>query len=155
MHTATVSATSEDYLEAILRLDAEKGAARVRDISAALSVHKSTVSLTLKSLAGKGLIEYAPYETTRLTPEGRRIAEGVSASHRAIKRFLTDVLMVDEGTAGRNACRMEHAMDRSVVARLVSLNRYLAESSGPDGVLSGFRTRIAKPGAGAPATAKE
>jgi DtxR family Mn-dependent transcriptional regulator len=120
-----VSATVEDYLEAILNLEREKRVARVRDIAKALSVHKSTVSAALKSLADKSLINYSPYETTTLTPRGRRIAEEVSHSHGVIRRFLTDVLLVDEGVAEANACRMEHDVDKAVLDRLVLFARFL------------------------------
>jgi DtxR family Mn-dependent transcriptional regulator len=122
-----LSATTEDYLEAILKLEREKRAARVKDISAELSVHKSTVSSALRHMADKGLVVYSPYELTTLTPEGRRIAEAVTKSHGIIKKFLTRVLGVDEARAAENACRMEHAVDDQVLRRLVLLARFAEE----------------------------
>ena len=119
-----VSATLEDYLETILTLDREKGAARVRDIAENLSVHKSTVSAMLKSLGEKGLISHAPYQVAQLTAEGRRIAEQVASDHSAIKTFLQDVLLLGDATAAENACRMEHVLDRRVVRRLTQFARF-------------------------------
>jgi DtxR family transcriptional regulator, Mn-dependent transcriptional regulator len=116
-----LSTSAEDYLEAILRLVADKGAARVRDIAAALSVHKSTVSATLKSLAEKGLVNYAPYEIATLTERGRRIARDVSGRHEVLRRFLGEVLGVSEAAAETNACRMEHILDSEVLDRLAKL----------------------------------
>lgn len=124
----TVSAALEDYLETILGLGQEKGAARVRDIAAGLAVHKSTVSAALHSLADKGLVNYAPYERVTLTPAGQRIAEAVRESHGVIRWFLSDVLQLDEEAAQRNACRMEHVVDREVMDRLALFARYLAQS---------------------------
>lgn len=125
-----VSAALEDYLEAILRLDREKGgSARVRDIAAALSVHKSTVTSALKNLAKKGLVDYKPYEPARLTPDGRRIAEEIAERHGIIKGFLTEVLLVPDEVAGENACRMEHVVDREVMERLVLLARFAKRPS--------------------------
>jgi DtxR family Mn-dependent transcriptional regulator len=67
-----LSATLENYLEAIFRLEEEKGFARVRDISSGLDVAKSAVTTALQSLSEKGLVRYEPYEPVRLSAEGRR-----------------------------------------------------------------------------------
>ncbi len=114
----TLTSTLEDYLEAISRLTVEHGIARVRDIAKMLSVHKSTVTAALKSLADKGLVNYAPYEITTLTPRGSELAHEVIGRHEVIRRFLTDVLRIDKDAADANACRMEHVMDRDVLRRL-------------------------------------
>ena len=116
---AEVSATLEDYLEAILTLSRKTGGARARDIANTLRVHKSTVTAALKNLSDKGLINYSPYEITTLTPEGEEIAQGVTNSHRIIHDFLTDVLLIDDKVAEKNACRLEHDVDEQVLDRLV------------------------------------
>jgi len=124
---APLTATLEDYLEAISRLTEKKGAARVRDIAKALSVHKSTVTAALKSLSEKDLINYAPYELATLTKRGRKVAEEVSRRHRGIRDFLVDVLCIDERTADENACRLEHAMDKVVFQRLGLFARFVKD----------------------------
>jgi len=123
--THTISGTLEDYLETILKFEHERRPARVSDIAEDLSVHKSTVSLMLRSLAGKHLVNYSPYEITTLTDRGRRIAEEVTESHAIIGRFLAEVLLVEKGLAGENACRMEHVMDKEVMDRLVLFARFI------------------------------
>lgn len=132
-----VSAKLEDYLESILELGADKGAARVRDIAEQVGVHKSTVTAALKKLAGKELVVYRPYELVRLTARGREIASTVSERHGIIKRFLSDVLLIDEATAGENACRMEHVMDAAVLERLVLFARHVKKAES-------FLTRFGK-----------
>jgi DtxR family Mn-dependent transcriptional regulator len=127
MAEPTVSAVMEDYLEAILQLVRRKGAARVRDIAKALTVHKSTVTASLRNLADKGLVHYSPYETTTLTRQGRQIAEQVAQSHAAIREFLNHVLLVPEDIAEQNACRMEHVMDPNVLQRLILFAQFLKE----------------------------
>jgi DtxR family transcriptional regulator, Mn-dependent transcriptional regulator len=116
-----VSTSTEDYLEAILRLISEKGAARVRDIAAILSVHKSTVSATLKMLSEKGLVNYSRYEITTLTAAGQEIAQDVHKRHQVIRQFLSEVLGIGGDAAEANACRMEHIMDADVLERLSCL----------------------------------
>ncbi len=87
-----LSATLEDYLEAMAQVAAERGVARVRDIAAALSVHKSTVSGALRSLSEKGLVDYAPYEIATLTPQGQEVARRIARRHfsRLLEFFDTD-----------------------------------------------------------------
>ncbi|MFW6107355.1 MAG: metal-dependent transcriptional regulator [bacterium] len=116
--SAELSSTLEDYVRTMAQLAAEKGTARVRDLAAALSVHKSTVTGALKSLSEKGLVEYAPYEIATLTPRGEEVARRVARRHDVIRNFLVEVLSVDEELAEANACRMEHGLDREVLERL-------------------------------------
>jgi DtxR family Mn-dependent transcriptional regulator len=124
----SVSASQEDYLEAILKLESSRGSARVRDLASELSVHKSTVTAALRALADRGFVNHSPYELTTLTEDGRRIAEQVSRRHAILKQFLTDVLLVDDEAAARNACRMEHVTDRLVMDRLRLLAQFAALS---------------------------
>jgi DtxR family transcriptional regulator, Mn-dependent transcriptional regulator len=128
-----LSTNTEDCLEAILRLIAQKGAARVRDIAAAMGVHKSTVSSTLKCLAEKGLVNYSPYEITTLTPRGQEIARNVSGRHEVLRRFLAEVLAIDDAAAETNACRMEHILDAEVLDRLAWLVDFAGEAQGDSG----------------------
>lgn len=114
----SLTPTLEDYLEAICRLVAEKGEARVLEIAKALSVHKSTVTAALKSLAAKRLINYSPYAAATLTPQGMKVGQEIVRRHEVIRRFLVDVLAVDEWAADANACRMEHVLDEHVLERL-------------------------------------
>jgi len=125
--TTRISATLEDYLEAILNQEEREGAARVRDIAASVSVHKSTVTAALHTLAEKRLVNYVPYGPITLTESGRRIAERVKHDHDVIRAFLRDILLVDDEVAEENACRMEHVIDRTVLDRLVVFAKYMRD----------------------------
>lgn len=124
-----VSTSAEDCLEAILQLISEKGTARVRDIAAALSLHKSTVSSTLKGLSEKGLVHYSPYEITTLTALGEEIAQDVRRRHQVIGRFLAEILGADEDAAQANACRMEHIVDADILDRFCLLMDFAKSSA--------------------------
>jgi DtxR family transcriptional regulator, Mn-dependent transcriptional regulator len=113
-----LTTTMEDYLEAIARLVGEGGHARARDIAAALTVHKSTVTAALRALAERRLVNYAAYEAATLTPAGRRIADEVIRRHEIIRSFFMQVLALDRDVADANACRMEHILDAEVLDRL-------------------------------------
>jgi DtxR family Mn-dependent transcriptional regulator len=114
-----LSQTLARYLEAIYRIQDEKGVARVKDIARLLGVHKSTVTSALHSLAERGLVNYEPYEAATLTAEGRAEGKRLDGRHRVISHFLCRVLNVDAQTADRSACSLEHAMDEDVLERIV------------------------------------
>ncbi|MCF7853787.1 MAG: metal-dependent transcriptional regulator [Candidatus Pacebacteria bacterium] len=119
-NVAALSAQLEDYLESIARLCRESGEAHVQEIADRLSVHKSTVTAALRSLAEKGLIHYRAYRPATLTVTGRKGAKEGVRRHEVIRQFLTDVLVLDAETAERNACELEHAIEKKVLDRLMA-----------------------------------
>ncbi len=124
--TQELSATLEDYLETIFRLERDRGFARVRDISAGLDVAKSAVTMAMKSLAEKGLVNYEPYEPMTLSAEGRRLASRIVLRHSVLEDFLGHVLGLEADRADAIACGMEHALDREALNRLVCFLAFLA-----------------------------
>ncbi|MDP8239490.1 MAG: metal-dependent transcriptional regulator [Candidatus Hatepunaea meridiana] len=114
-----LSASLEDYLEAIYHIVKKKQAAKAKDIAMQLDVNSSSVTGALQSLSKRGLVNYAPYDLITLTPEGSRIAEDVIRRHKALYRFFTVVLSVDEVEAQEMACKMEHDISTSVLDRLI------------------------------------
>jgi len=145
MDMPTISAAQEDYLEAIITLEAEHGRARVRDLAEKLAVHKSTVTAALKMLTEKGLIDYEPYGRIVLKDAGRRAAQRVARRHDLLRRFLRDVLLVEEHVAEENACRMEHVMDPQLLKRVEQFYTYLHEREMEDCKwFSGFRDYVKK-----------
>lgn len=118
---AELSATMEDYLEAIYRLEMQRGTVRVKDIAAAMAVKMPSVTSALQTLAEQGVISYTPYRPVEFTPEGRRIAKGVYNRHQALCEFLTDILQLDAKTAEGEACRMEHSVGSETLMRLLTL----------------------------------
>lgn len=122
-----LSESLEDYLEAILELQREHSVARVKDIAGKLGVISGTVTTALRTLAERGLINYKPYSYITLTPKGEKIAKEVLRRHTVIKDFLQCVLLLEERKAEENACRMEHAMDKSAINRLVQFLDYVSK----------------------------
>lgn len=108
----------EDYLEAVLALEAEHDVVRVTDIADELEVAKPTVSSALKKLSRSGHVEHAAYGHVQLTPEGRAAARSVTRRHRLLRRFFDSVLGVDPETAAEDACRAEHHISRTTLERL-------------------------------------
>lgn len=120
-----LSASLEDYLEAIFHITADKGAARAKDISRRLKVNSSSVTGALRVLAERALINYAPYDLITLTPEGRKAAEDVIRRHEVLRDFFVKVLAIDEQEAEEGACRMEHAVPGLILERLIQYIDFL------------------------------
>ena len=122
-HTTTaeadLSASLEDYLEAIYHIVRDKQAARPKDISQRLKVGNSSVTGALKSLASRKLVNYAPYDIVTLTPSGERAARDVVHRHESLREFFTKVLAADIELAEDAACRMEHAVPPELLDRFV------------------------------------
>lgn len=129
--TETPTSQQEDYLEAIAALLKSEGAARVGVIAERVGVHKSTVTAALHALSHKGWVNYHPYESATLTPQGDVLAARVQRRHTIIERLLRDLLCLEDDRAARNACRLEHAVDAEVTNRLVQFMTFLDESD-PD-----------------------
>lgn len=120
-----LSASLEDYLEAIYHVVSEKQAARAKDIAKKTGVNSSSVTGALRALAEKGYINYAPYDLITLTSKGQQHARDVVRRHEALKDFFIRVLFIDAKEAEETACRMEHSVSRSVLDRIISLMEFI------------------------------
>jgi len=125
MEPQQLSASLEDYIEAIYHIITDKQVARGKDISARLSVSGASVTEALRALSRKGLINYAPYEVITLTDEGRVIAEDVILRHNSLKRFFIDVLAIEEPLAEEGACKIEHTAPPKIIGRMVDFIKFL------------------------------
>ena len=101
--------SAEDYLEQILILLESKGYARSVDIAEALDVKKPSVSVAMKKLRENGYVFMDKRRRISLTDKGYPIARRTYERHKTLTRFLVR-LGVDEETARKDACRMEHAL---------------------------------------------
>ncbi len=120
-----LSASMEDYLEAIYHIATEKGASRAKDIATRLGVNSASVTGALRLLAEKGHINYAPYDVITLTPKGERFAKDIVRRHEILKDFFTKVLDIDDREAEENACKMEHAVSPALIERLVRFVEFI------------------------------
>ncbi len=106
----------EDYLEAILMVQEEKGFCRAIDIAQRLGYSKPSVSVALRNLENDGSVRRGNDGSVQLTEKGRDIAASVLERHRFLTRFLTS-LGVSPETAEEDACGMEHALSAESFGR--------------------------------------
>jgi DtxR family Mn-dependent transcriptional regulator len=123
MHgSEAVSETHQMYLKTLHRLCAEGGGAgRVRDLARELGITPGTVSSVVTRLQELGLVDRERYGSVSLTPAGAAVARCVLRRFETVRALLVDVLALDEETAEREACRMEHAVGPATVRRLAVL----------------------------------
>jgi len=77
-----------------------------------------SVSVALRTLSSRGLVNYDPYQVITLTDEGQKLGEEIQNRHQVLQDFMTDVLGLEVGVAQANACRMEHVIDPIALERL-------------------------------------
>lgn len=118
-HAHELTESLEDYLEAIYCIIQEKQVARPKDIAARMKVTNASVTGALRTLAERNLIHYAPYDFVTFTPGGAVVAEEIYRRHLQLTAFLRDFLHVEAVEAEKTACKMEHAMSRVIVDKLV------------------------------------
>jgi DtxR family Mn-dependent transcriptional regulator len=119
-----ISSSLEDYLEAIYEIMEEKQAVRAKDIALRLGVAASSVTIALRGLVQRGLINHVPYDVITLTKQGRALAENVARKHGILKKFFTNVLAVDDEMADDCACKMEHVVPDEVLQRFVEFVKF-------------------------------
>ncbi len=112
--------SGEDYLEAILFIEEEKGIVKSVDIATYLGVSKPSVNKALTILQEMGYVSKPNYSQVTITQEGRKKAKAVAQKHSALTRLLTDVLGVSEDVAEKDACKIEHDISEETTEKLIA-----------------------------------
>ena len=110
-------ASGEDYLEAILVLQKQKGMVRSVDVARHMDVSKPSVCHAVATLKNGGFLTMDDGFFLHLTNIGREVAEQIYEKHR----FFTERLIaagVDPETAEADACRIEHVISEESFKRL-------------------------------------
>ena len=99
--------SSEDYLEAILMLREQLGKVRSIDIVYKLGYSKPSISIAMKKLREKGLVNMDADGYITLTDEGLKIARHTYTRHKVLTSFFENI-GVNQRTAEDDACKIEH-----------------------------------------------
>lgn len=113
-----LSASSQDYLEALLELSAYGEAIRSVDLANKMQVTRASITKAIKVLKAAGYIQQERYSDIYLTPLGIQAAESVRHRHKILKLFLTEILGVDEEISDLDACKMEHSISTQTLEKL-------------------------------------
>ncbi|MEO0293320.1 MAG: metal-dependent transcriptional regulator [candidate division WOR-3 bacterium] len=113
-----LTGSREDYLEVICEICKKEKVARVKDIALRMGVSLPSVNYALTMLEKAGLIKHKKYGFIELTKEGNKTGKAISKKHQIIKEFLMNILKVNEKTAERDACKMEHVLSKETLNRM-------------------------------------
>jgi DtxR family transcriptional regulator, Mn-dependent transcriptional regulator len=105
-----MSASTEEYLEALYNLTKDGRTAGTSDVSKKLNIAPASVTEMLKKLDEEKLVKYFPYQGVVLTPAGYKIAEKMTRKHRLLEYFLHEVLKIGNDKVHKEACAMEHSL---------------------------------------------
>ena len=107
----------EDYLERILMLSEKLDHVRSIDIVNDMHYSKPSVSIAMKKLKEKDLIEIDDKGYITLKEEGLKIASKTYEKHKLVFNLLVS-LGVSEETARNDACKIEHQLSDETFDRL-------------------------------------
>jgi DtxR family Mn-dependent transcriptional regulator len=120
-----LTASLENYLEAILVVGLDRKIVRVKDIAKFLGVRAASVIGALRTLAEEGLVHHERYGYVELTAEGRDQAKEIYRKHETLTKFFHEVLGLDRGIAAEDACGIEHHIHKETVDRLVQFMEFI------------------------------
>ncbi|HPR41426.1 MAG TPA: metal-dependent transcriptional regulator [Candidatus Methanofastidiosa archaeon] len=121
---------TEEYIEVIYEIVEKKGYARVKDVALMLDVGLSTVSEMFQKLSNEDYINYEKYSGVTLTEKGEKLAKLLERRHGTIKSFLK-LLGLPEDLADKEACTLEHVMEKETIERLTCFVDFIDSIENP------------------------
>jgi DtxR family Mn-dependent transcriptional regulator len=112
------SQSTEEYLEAIFKLERAADGATVGRLAGELGVAPSSVSEMVARMGVDGLVGRGPAGEIVLSAEGALEAARLVRRHRLSERFLVDYLEMPWDEVHDEACKFEHVLSAEVAARL-------------------------------------
>jgi DtxR family Mn-dependent transcriptional regulator len=111
--------STEMYLKTIylLREKHDKDPRPV-DVVNELNLSKGSVSEMLKKLNDEKYIHYESYGKILLTDKGIKKAKNVLRKYQTVKKFLLEVLKIEDSNLHNEACNLEHAFSDKSIAKL-------------------------------------
>lgn len=123
-----ISASLEDYLEAIYLFSKDGSEVRSGQVATYLNVKKSSVTEAIQNLAKEGLINYKPYSPITLTQKGKTSAENILRKHNIVKDFFKEILNMSDEEASETACKIEHIISDNLASRFGSLHKAIQKN---------------------------
>lgn len=127
MRQPSLTSSMEDYLEALLRLERDRGVVRVKELADCLGLTNASISTAIPKLGRLGLVTYERYGPIRLTALGRRMARQVMRREEVLVAFFSEVLGIPKQRAREQACLVEHSISLESLEALEAFLAYLRE----------------------------
>ncbi|MDR0977983.1 MAG: metal-dependent transcriptional regulator [Endomicrobium sp.] len=120
-----ISASLENYLEAIAMLKKKKRYARIGDIAKTLNVKNSSANEAIKFLTEHNFVIHEKYGHVDLTPDGEMLALEVQKKHDILYDFLNKILFINDKVAIREACDIEHYIGLETMYKIEKLHLWI------------------------------
>jgi Mn-dependent DtxR family transcriptional regulator len=101
------------------------GWARVSDVARKLDITRGSVSIALRTLKRRKLVETDEHHMVKLSERGLKAAQAVMAKRVVVKTFLAEVLGTSEQQADIDSCKIEHLISDATGERLARFTRLL------------------------------
>jgi DtxR family Mn-dependent transcriptional regulator len=115
----------EDYLETVWVISQTEKAVRIKNIVSSMGVSAASVVGAMKTLAERDLLVHERYGYVELTEEGSRIAKEIYRRHEILTKFFHEILGVDIEIARKDACQVEHHLNKETFERIVRFLEFL------------------------------
>jgi Mn-dependent DtxR family transcriptional regulator len=120
-----LTASQQDYIEVIYRLEQAGSRVRVTDIAAELGTRLPTVTRAIQRLTRLGLVSHLMRRDVELTRAGRQIATEVAHRHDDLVRFFVQYLGVSRRVAENDVCQIEHGLSATSAQRFHEFLEYI------------------------------
>lgn len=115
------------YLLTIHKLKETKGYARVTDIAKSMGLTKGSVSTALNNLKKRDLVIEDESKFLSLSKIGHDEVHFILTNRTLLYYFLKDILGVDEETAHKDSCLMEHLLSPETRERFFSFMKKVSQ----------------------------
>jgi DtxR family Mn-dependent transcriptional regulator len=113
------SPAAQDYLKALVALEAERGGlVATNAVAARLGVSAASATNMLKRLDALGLVRHVPYRGAEIEDAGRRVALEVIRHHRLLETYLNEALGVPWDEVHAEAEVLEHVISEDLEDRI-------------------------------------
>ena len=121
----TLTASLENYLEAIWVISLREKVVRVKDVVRSLSVKTASAIGAIKILEEKDLVRHERYGYIELTGDGILEAKKIYEKHKTLSKFFNEILGVDLKTAIEDACKFEHYISKKTMNKVTKFIKFI------------------------------
>jgi DtxR family Mn-dependent transcriptional regulator len=118
MLTKNITGKTEEFVEAVYRLEEKRGVARTSELVRMLNVVPGTITNTVERLEKKGILIHKAYKGVKLTEKGQQLALRVLRRHRLSERLLFDHLHMEWSEVHEAACNLEHGITEEIAKKI-------------------------------------
>jgi DtxR family Mn-dependent transcriptional regulator len=125
LDVGNLTSAERKYLLAVFLTLNEMGWTRLKKISDFANVKMPSAKQSLNSLAEKGLIYYEHRGAITLTKLGKEIAIKENENIQAVKKFFTEIMLIDPEKANEACWKIYFEMSDEVVEKFVLFAKFM------------------------------